>query len=220
MKEKIRVDYLPNHKDYKVVQHLDMYHFNTDTALLGEFININENEQVLDVGTNNGALLVYIIKKGGIASGIEINSSALKICQMTLNVNNIKANLINDDFSIYDSNKFYDVIVCNPPYFNSVDEKEKNINEYKKIARHEGSLSLKTLCLSFKRNIKESGRIYMVYRVSRFAELEKELNENKLYISKYQYVYDEYKNEPKCVLLEASNNKCLKHKIEDRIIIH
>ena len=43
----------------------------------------------------------------------------------SLNVNNIKANLINDDFSIYDSNKFYDVIVCNPPYFNSVDEKEK-----------------------------------------------------------------------------------------------
>ena len=32
--------------------------------------------------------------------------------------------------------------------------------------------------------------------------------------------FPEYKNEPKCVLLEASNNKCLKNKIEDRIITH
>ena len=76
---KLRVDYLQNHPDYKVVQHEDMYHFNTDTCLLGEFIKINKGDKVLDVGTNNGALLVFIINKGGIACGIEINKQALEI---------------------------------------------------------------------------------------------------------------------------------------------
>ena len=39
--EKIKIDYLHNHPNFKVCQHKDMYHFNTDTCLLGEFININ-----------------------------------------------------------------------------------------------------------------------------------------------------------------------------------
>ena len=29
---KLRVDYLHDHPEYKVVQHEDMYHFNTDSA--------------------------------------------------------------------------------------------------------------------------------------------------------------------------------------------
>ena len=66
--DNIRYDYLHYHPDYKVAQHKDMYHFNSDTCLLGEFININKNDNVLDVGTNNGALLVYIIKKGGVCN--------------------------------------------------------------------------------------------------------------------------------------------------------
>ena len=74
--EEIRVDYLQKHIDYKVVQHKDMYHFNTDTCLLGEFIKIKKDDKVLDVGTNNGALLVFIINKGGIATGIDINEKA------------------------------------------------------------------------------------------------------------------------------------------------
>ena len=46
--EKIRVDYLNNHVDYKVCQHEDMYHFNSDTCLLGEFIKINENDYYIN----------------------------------------------------------------------------------------------------------------------------------------------------------------------------
>ena len=97
--DNIRYDYLHYHPDYKVAQHKDMYHFNTDTCLLGEFIKINPNETVLDVGTNNGALLVYICKKGGIATGIEINADALKVCELTLKANDINATLINKDGS-------------------------------------------------------------------------------------------------------------------------
>ena len=75
--EKIRIEYLQKHIDYKAVQHKDMYHFNTDTCLLGEFIKIKKDDKVLDVGTNNGALLVFIRNKGGIATGIDINEKAL-----------------------------------------------------------------------------------------------------------------------------------------------
>ena len=216
--DKLRVDYLHNHVDYKVVQHKDMYHFNTDTCLLGEFIEINENETVLDVGTNNGALLVYIINKGGIATGIEINKDAIEIAKLTLKENNIDAKLICDDFSIFQSDELFDVIVSNPPYFNSSEEKQKNVNQHKRLARHEGTLNIKSLCNSLKNNLKKAGRIYLVYRPNRLQELEKNLNSNELYINKYQLVYDKSKPEAKSVLIQISFNKTIKEKLVDYFI--
>lgn len=218
MKDNIKVDYLHNHPNYKVVQHQDMYHFNTDTCLLGEFIKINENDRVLDVGTNNGALLVYIINKKGLATGIDINPMALEIASLTLKENNFNATLINADFSLYVSQDLYDVIVCNPPYFKTKEEKNKNLNYHIKIARHEETLSLKNLCKSFKCNLKASGKIYMVYRLDRFLELKNELQNNDLYINYYQIVYDKKDNLAKSVLLEISFKKIKEEKLEDMFI--
>ena len=218
MDEKLRVDYLQKHIDYKVVQHKDMYHFNTDTCLLGDYIKINKNDLVLDVGTNNGALLVYIINKGGIATGLDINNDALEIAKLTLKENNFNATLINQDFKTFNSETLYDVIVCNPPYFDTKDETKKNQNYYLKIARHEEYLPLSELCKSFARNLKEDGHIFMVYRPSRLNELERKLNENNLYINEFQLVYDLRKKEAKSVLLQASFNKIDKIQLENKII--
>ena len=216
--DKLRIDYLQKHIDYKVVQHEDMYHFNTDTCLLGEFIKINKNDIVLDVGTNNGALLVYIINKGGIATGLDINEKALEIASLTLKENNFNASLIHADFKNYQSEELYDVIVCNPPYFDTKDETKKNQNYHLKIARHEEYLPLNDLCYSFSKNLKEDGIIYLVYRPSRLNELERKLNDNKLYINEYQMVYDIRKKEAKSVLVKASFQNIEKIKLEDKII--
>lgn len=202
--EKIRIDYLNNHPDYKVCQHEDMYHFNSDTCLLGEFIKINKEEEALDIGTNNGALLIYIIKKGGIATGIEINSKALKVCEKTLEINNLSATLINDDFKKWKYEKKYDVVVCNPPYFNTKDDAKKSLNENIRIARHEDMLSLDELCNNIPKHLKENGRLYMVYRPNRLEELRKKLKNNGLYINEFQYVYDKKINKLRSVLIFAS----------------
>lgn len=215
---KLRVDYLQNHPDYKVVQHEDMYHFNTDTCLLGEFIKINKGDKVLDVGTNNGALLVFIINKGGIACGIEINKQALEIAKLTLKENNFEATLINQDFKTYLANEKYDVIVSNPPYFSSKEEKQKNQNEHLKIARHEEMLDLKSLCASIANNLKEDGKVYLVHRPNRLDDIEKNLNEVGLYINEYQLVYDYRKKEAKSLLIKASFNKDLKIKLDNKIM--
>ena len=215
---KLRVDYLQNHPDYKVVQHEDMYHFNTDTCLLGEFIKINKGDKVLDVGTNNGALLVFIINKGGIACGIEINKQALEIAKLTLKENNFEATLINQDFKTYLANEKYDVIVSNPPYFSSKEEKQKNQNEHLKIARHEEMLDLKSLCVSIANNLKEDGKVYLVHRPNRLDDIEKNLNEVGLYINEYQLVYDYRKKEAKSLLIKASFNKDLKIKLDNKVI--
>ena len=49
-------DYLPDTNIY-LKQRKDMFRVNTDTHLLGNFMLVKKNESVLDIGTNNGALL-------------------------------------------------------------------------------------------------------------------------------------------------------------------
>ena len=203
--DEYQIDYLKNHKDYKVCQKKDMYHFNTDTCLLGEFINIKKDEHVLDVGTNNGALLIYIAKKDGIPYGIEINKEAIDVCNKTLQINNIKANIICDDFSNYQSKSLFDVIISNPPYFDTKDEKEKNKNNNKKIARHEESLTLENLIKSINNNLKKDGRLYLVYRANKEKTLKETLTKYDFYINHIEYVYNSTKNEPITILIEASH---------------
>lgn len=216
--EKIRFDYLHYHPDYKVAQHKDMYHFNTDTCLLGEFIKVNKDETVLDVGTNNGALLVYICKKGGIATGIEIQKEAIDVCKLTLNANNIEANIINKDFTLWESDEKFDVIVSNPPYFDSKTKKQRNENKFIELARHEGTLTISSLCENIAKHLKDTGRAYLVYRPNRLKDLEKSLNEYNLYIKEYQLVYDTRKIEAKSVLVEITFTKCEKVQLEDKYI--
>ena len=45
----IRIDYLPNHKDIKVYQDDEMFCINTDTMVLGEFLEVYKQDVVLDI---------------------------------------------------------------------------------------------------------------------------------------------------------------------------
>ena len=78
----IRIDYLPNHIDIKLYQHKKMFRINTDTCLLGEFLDFEPNLSVLDVGTNNSALLLYssLLKPKNMV-GIDINNEALELAK-------------------------------------------------------------------------------------------------------------------------------------------
>lgn len=55
----IRLDFIEGHEDLKIYQDTDMFLINTDTTVLGEFVEVYKNDTVLDMGTNTGALLLY-----------------------------------------------------------------------------------------------------------------------------------------------------------------
>ena len=58
----IRLDFLPNKEEIKLYQDDEMFCINTDTQVLGEFLNIYKQDVVLEIGTNTGALLLYASK--------------------------------------------------------------------------------------------------------------------------------------------------------------
>ncbi len=205
-------NYLHN-TDIYIHQRKDMFRINTDTTLLGEFMNIRTNETVLDVGTNNGALLLYASRFApSHLVGIDVFQEACDLATQNLSANQISS------FAIFQSpvqafvHDPFDVVVCNPPYFPC--SEHVNENEFLRVARHEVALTLEELAEHSSRLLKEHGRFYLVHRSNRLVDLMKALDACKMGVQDVCFVFDEQKEHATAILIEAI--KGYDHKVQVR----
>ena len=114
-----------------------------------------------------------------------------------------------------------DVIICNPPYFKVTSDKQLNVSDYKRIARHECYLTLEVLCASANRLLKEKGRFYLVHRSDRLVDICVEMRKNELEIKTLQFIRDCENDMAHGILIEAVKQgnvhcKVMKEKIVSR----
>ena len=188
----IKCCYLPKHPEIKIYQDSELFKINTDTEVLGEFLEVYKEDTVLDMGTNTGALLLYANmfhpKK---LIGLEINSRALELAKKNLDENGVtNYELINDDIITYQGN-LVDVIICNPPYFKTKEDNKSN-DKFKNLAKHESSLTLDLLVKSIARNLKDNGTVFFLYLTSRLDEVVLEFKKNNLTIKEIRQVFDTF----------------------------
>lgn len=197
-----KMDYLSG-TDIYLWQRKDMFRCNTDTALLGHFMQVKERESLLDIGCNNGALMLYAsLHKPAYLYGVDLFEEALELAKKNLEYNRVT------NFSLLcgDATKLklpcVDVIVSNPPYFDTAENGNRNENEYIKAARHEGTLTLDCLFQCAEQALKENGRFYLVHRALRITDIIEASLKYDLHAKKMQLVYDENKDEATAVLFE------------------
>lgn len=181
-----------------------MFRMNSDTALLAAFMKIKRKERVLDIGTNNGALLAAAaVYKPSSLIGIEIQHEAAEVAKANMELLQLEqALIIEGDVKNLKMPKV-DVVVCNPPYFVNHATSSKNESESLKIARHEIYLTLPTLAKKASEALDEKGRLYLVHRSDRLIDIVTCLRANRLETRIVQLVYDENKKEAISVLIEA-----------------
>ena len=199
-----RLDYLPNHEEIKIYQDDEMFCINTDTMVLGEFLDIKKKDIVLDIGTNTGALLLYASKfKPKKLIGIDINEKALELAKENMKLNNItNVELIHADGNTFINNEEVDVVIFNPPYFKTPSS-DKGSNKYLALAKHEDNFPLESMIQCVNRNLRNNGTLYFLFQTTRLNEVLKVLNEKKLVVKKMQFVYDENKENSTVVMLKA-----------------
>ena len=120
----------------------------TDGVLLGAWSKVEDAKRALDIGTGTGLIaLMYAQRNRNLKIvGIEIDKDAAK--QATENVkaspfsSQIEIMALSLQEYIRDNKEQYDVIVCNPPYFN---DSLKAPNAQRSLARHTDSLSFEEL---------------------------------------------------------------------------
>ncbi len=173
--------------NYPIIQDSEMFKVNTDTAILGMFLDEMKNKTVLDIGTNNGALLLYALyHQAGHLVGIDIQKEALKLAEENL------SNYTKD----YELHHVYvqdlkldpvDVIICNPPFFENGNERD---NDFYKTAMYEKTLPLADMFASFRRYLKDNGEVYTLYPAERFPEFYAACVKYKMKIMKIRFVHD------------------------------
>ncbi len=199
--ENTTLDYLPNTNLF-LYQRKDMFRFNTDTRLLGEYLKIKPSERVLDIGCNNGALMLYASLQGPKELvGVDIQEEAITLAKTNLTLNGItNYQLLTLDINDYTDEKF-DVIMVNPPYFKGDNIKD---NPYLNKARHQLTLSDEQLIEAFIRLLKADGRVYLVYRYDLFEKLSEVIKAKGLEIIEIQNVYEKRKERYQSILVTLS----------------
>lgn len=215
----ITLDYLPNHPDIKIYQDDEMFRINTDTMALGEFLKVYKEDVVLDLGTNNGALLLYANlfhpKK---LIGLDINEKALLLAKQNMDLNKIENyELINADANTYRGEEV-DVIICNPPYFKTREE-DRGMNPYLSLAKHEDNLTLDKLIKTINKNLRNNGKLFMLFQTSRLYEVLDGLTKNKLIVKAMKFVFDTNKEFSNVFLIKAVKGGNLGMVVEKPIII-
>ena len=202
----IRLDYLPNRNNIKIYQDDEMFCINTDTQVLGEFLNIYKQDTVLEIGTNTGALLLYANRftpKKMI--GIDINEKALEIAKKNMELNNIS----NVELLVADGNTYQgeevDVVIFNPPYFKAKKEEQPD-NKYLNLAKHEDNFPLTSMIDCIARNLKNNGTLYFLFQTSRMNEVLKLLNKKYIVVKELKFVYDENKENSNVFMIRAVKN--------------
>lgn len=135
-------NYLLGYENLKIVQDTEMFNFSLDSVLLPNFITINENiNKILDIGTGNGPIpLILSTKTKAHITGIEIQKEVSEMAKESVQLNKLEnqITIINDDIKKNNfNNEEFDIITCNPPYFEIKKNSKLNKNDYKTIARHE-----------------------------------------------------------------------------------
>ena len=209
MKENYMRNYLPN-TDIYLTQRRDMFRMNTDTALLGNFMKCDEGDSVLDIGTNNGALLLYANRHNpSLLCGIDVFEEAIVLCEQNLKDNNIT------NYELYHTrvqdfkHERFDVIICNPPYFHNTENSTTlSENEYMRVARHEVNLKMEELFEAVGRLLKDDGVFYMVHRANRLDDILELAKKHRMGVRNLQFIYDENNDNAVQVLVEANKNLC------------
>ena len=216
MKNDLMFNYLHG-TDIWLYQRKDMFRVNTDTSLLGHFMQVHEHDVVLDIGTNNGALLLYASRftKGKLI-GVDVIAEACELAKHNLDYNKIQDyEIINLPIQEVKMDQV-DVIVTNPPYFPLTEN--VNTNPFLQIARHEITLSLEELIQNIHRLLKDDGSCFMVHRASREQGILDSIARNGMFVRRLQRVYDENRDDAVSLLVEIAKTDGITEVLEPIIL--
>jgi len=145
-------------------------------------------KNILDVGTGTGLLSLMLAQKNSSnIDAIEIDEDAYEQARENAAGSPFagRVNLIHGDAKTFSFEKKYDVIVSNPPFYES---EILSANPKKNVAHHHSGLLLDELLSVIKTNLASDGVFYLLLPYKRTGEIKKTLVEKDLSILKLVFV--------------------------------
>lgn len=184
----------------------------TDSVLLAAWINVPKPYNILDIGAGTGILSLLMAQRYEEAqiTALEISSEAIKDVQE--NVKNSpwknRVQIIEGDFCQFKSELKFDLIICNPPYFeNSLHSPLMLRNK----ARHSDAMPFPVLVSGVQKILSEKG-VFAIIIPFENAELIRHLAfEQELYTYRQTVIYTKENTPPKRIMLQFTSELQLCH---------
>lgn len=176
----------------------------TDSVLLGAWAEIGASAHILDIGTGSGLLAIMLAQRSdqsSVIDAVETDPLAVKVAEA--NVKNsawtAKIKVQHSLIQNFVPNERYDVIICNPPYF---DEKVYSPSALKNKQRHQTSLDFNELSLVCDLFLQQKGSIFVVVPFNKEPQLSSSFLSKSIYCVKMTKVYHYKHSEPSIALLK------------------
>lgn len=192
-------------KKFSVKQSDELMKVGTDGVLLGAAVSCNNPQRVLDIGTGTGLISLMIAQRcNAMITAVDINSEAITLASENfLNSDwSTRLKAINTPIQEFSPIDKFDLIVSNPPYFNTGNAAPV---KGRAIARHDLELSLSDLFVAIKRLLQENGLAAIIYPALQKEYFEQELKNSGLSIVKRLFISPKTGYEPNRIIFEFSH---------------
>lgn len=193
----------------KIVQDTRLYRFTSDSVLLSRFACAKNGDTVADFCAGSGivAFHFYALNR---AKKKNLNFTLFEM-QKALSDLSVKTAQYNDfdNFSFVRGKlqdlperyrESFSLVLCNPPYERGGFENE---DYAKAVCRKEITITLKEIARAAAFALKFGGRIALLHRADRIAEVCYTLHEENIEVKKIQFVGGRYGSKPYLVMVEG-----------------
>ncbi len=195
-------------KGLHIIQRPDLFCFGMDAVVLSDFVSVKKGAKVCDLCSGNGIIPLLLSGKTEAESfvGVELQKESYELAVRSVDLNALqnKISMINADLrkhrELFKAGEF-DCITCNPPYMQSGDALT-NLDDRVKTARHEVCCTLDDVFSAAKYMLKYSGKLFMVHRPSRLADIVSCSDKYGLELKRLQCVHYSVNKEPFVILCE------------------
>jgi tRNA1Val (adenine37-N6)-methyltransferase len=197
-------------KKFSIRQSSNVFKVGTDGLLLGAWTNVDNAQNLLDVGTGTGIVALMCTQRNPhlCITAIDINADAVELAKQ-----NFKNSPWNENATIMHTSienlmcstlEKFDVIVSNPPYFiESTPAKNQHIHK----AKHQVEFSIETLIGASVSLLNENGNLNIIYPSTHAAELMQLSEKYKLFLKRRTTVYSKVGKQPERELLSFGFEK-------------
>lgn len=198
-------------KGLMLIQKKDGFKFGVDAVLLSHFANVKKKHRVIDLCTGTGIIPFLLEGKYSPKDilGIEIQDEFVDMANRSAALNKThNISFISEDLKNLKALKKIDkadVITVNPPYkLNNAGI--VNPSDKLAIARHEIMCNLENVIEASRILLKDNGRIYMVHRPERLADIITLMRKYKIEPKRIQMVHPKLGKAPNIVLVEGQRD--------------
>ncbi|WP_088105957.1 tRNA1(Val) (adenine(37)-N6)-methyltransferase [Halalkalibacter urbisdiaboli] len=204
-----RLDYIAG-SHLKIIQSPSVFSFSIDAVLLARFAYVPiQKGHLLDLCTGNGVIpFILATRSKARITGVEIQERLYEMAKRSNALNSLDHHIsfLHADINHLPSTlkrNFYDTVTCNPPYFETITENERNRNPHLAIARHEIHCTLEDVIRVSSQCVKSKGKVALVHRPERLTDMIVLMRKYRIEPKRVQFVHPKEGKDANMVLLEG-----------------